>query len=36
MLVNEGCQQGQGFLFSQAVAADEARRQLNKQPALSA
>jgi len=35
MLVNEGCQQGQGFLFSQAVSADEARRQLNKQSALS-
>lgn len=32
MLVNEGCQQGQGFLFSRSVTADEARRQLNGQP----
>jgi predicted signal transduction protein with EAL and GGDEF domain len=32
MLVNEGCQQGQGFLFSQAVTADEAWALLKASP----
>jgi diguanylate cyclase (GGDEF)-like protein len=34
MLLNEGCQQGQGYLFSQAVSADEAGELLRASPGV--